>query len=226
MVVSRHITLATRLCGARERANINTLQGCSTMHVMADDEYAWLELSGKKKKRSKSRFEDTESEYQKNEPVTGEDGDYDYRWLLQRALGQIGRESDGKATFEVPKIGHEGKRKSVWTNFAAFTQQCQRPAEHVRRFISSELSTQCDMAAEGSLNLKGRLSRGSVETQCRKYINAFVLCTNCKGLNTLLEHDSKTRLNFICCQGCFARRSVANIARGYVHRIKREARDE
>lgn len=191
------------------------------------DEYAWLELSGKKKKkRPKQRFEDAEDECPTDIPVTGENEDYDYRWLLKRALGQIERDPDGKAIFEVPKIGHEGKRKSVWTNFAAFAQQCQRPAEHVRRFISSELSTQCDLASEGSLNMKGRLSGGSVETQCRKYVKAFVLCTNCKGLDTLLEHDSKSRLNFICCQGCFARRSAANIARGYIHRVKRQAPDE
>lgn len=205
---------------------VHDLQGFSTIRTMAEDEYAWLELSGKKKKRSKHRFEDAESECPVGTPVTGEDEDYDYEWLLKRASGQIERDPDGKTIYEVPKIGHEGKRKSVWTNFAAFTQQCQRPAEHVRRFISSELSTQCDLASEGSLNMKGRLSGGSVETQCRKYVKAFVLCANCKGLDTLLEHDSKSRLNFICCQGCFARRSVANIARGYVHRVKREVRDE
>lgn len=185
-----------------------------------------LDLKDRKKKRkAKPRFQEAESISTADSHVPGDD-DYPYEWLLARALKQTSGQSRERAIFPVPKIVREGTRKTVWTNFTFFVSKCHRPSEHVQKFISSELSIQCSQLADGRLCMKGRLGSSQVESQCRKYVNEFVICSNCKGSETLLEHDSQTRLNFISCQLCLARRCAAVISRGFVPRSHRQTERE
>ena len=175
---------------------------------MADLE---LGFAGKKKRRNKNRVVDEAAEQECKESE-GEG----YEWLLQRAMRMIhsGRgsvETITKATFPTPRVGREGTRRTVWTNYGDFCRRAHRQEAHLLRFVASELRASCSLTADSALNMRARISAGQVETICHRYIHAYVLCSNCKGLDTLLERDNVSRLTFISCQTCRARKSVTNV---------------
>ena len=181
------------------------------------------ELKGKKKKRPRSRPEiSVDPAPPQTDGNVSDDSDYTYTWLLNRVYRNPVVSRDERTHFPPPKVVREGTRKTVWCNFGEFIAKCHRPVEHVQRFCSSELSVQCSQTQGGALCLKGGFNSREIQSQCRKYISSFVLCSNCKGSDTLLEHDSQTRLNFISCQLCFARRSVQNITKGFMPDPKRQ----
>jgi len=49
----------------------------------------------------------------------------------------------------------------------------------------------------------------------RKYIEDYVRCTNCKGLDTKIERDEKSRLYFLYCNKDHSSRTVQTIANRY-----------
>ena len=154
------------------------------------------------------------------EATTKSRGDYDYRFLLSRAIGQQ-PETHAKAVLPPPHTSTAGRR-TCWRNFPAFCRAINRPPGHVSDFISTELCASCSCNAEGSLTLKSRVSNGQLQALCRSYVTKYTLCGTCKVLDTLLTRDNETRLTFVDCQVCGARRSVQPIRRAFVAKLRRE----
>jgi len=50
----------------------------------------------------------------------------------------------------------------------------------------------------------------------RKYIDDYVRCIDCKGLDTVIVKEEKTRLQYLKCNKCTATRTVAAIHSIYV----------
>ena len=48
-----------------------------------------------------------------------------------------------------------------------------------------------------------------------KYVETYVTCSSCKGMDTRIIRDPVSRLQFIECNKCTSRRSVAAIKAGY-----------
>lgn len=180
-----------------------------------------LVFPSRKKKKRAAREVDA-GDGGANDTVPGED-DYPYIWLLGRALSRCPPPAEGraKAKFGVPTLARDGGSRTVWTNFAAFCAQCQRHPDHVGRFVGCEMGSACAPTPEGRLRIKARVSNGKMEGICRKYVNDYVICVNCKSLDTMLDRDASTRLTFMDCHACQARRSVAAVREGYVSRRPR-----
>ncbi len=87
--------------------------------------------------------------------------------------------------------------------------------EHVMSYLNSELGVACSLDPEGKLTFKGIFKPKQIESVVRKYMLAYVQCQMCKSFDSNLVKDSVTRLTFIECKRCQARRSIAAVVQGY-----------
>lgn len=185
---------------------------------MAEEE---LVFTGRKKKRRACAV----GEAPVQPAGVAADGDYSYQWLLGRAVSSgHAAPATEKAKFAVPDLAREGTKRTVWRNFAAFCRQAQRSAEHVSRFVGSELCSPCSPTPDGCLNIKARVNNGRLESICRQYITAYVFCLNCKGVDSMLDRDSASRLTFVSCHRCLATRSVPAVRDGLTRRPRSRSR--
>lgn len=87
--------------------------------------------------------------------------------------------------------------------------------EHVMSYLNSELGVACSLDPEGKLTFKGIFKPKQIESVVRKYMLAYVQCQMCKSFDSNLVKDSMTRLTFIECNRCQARRSIQAVAQGF-----------
>ena len=84
------------------------------------------------------------------------------------------------------------------------------------------LQVACSLDPEGRLTFKGRFTPKQIESVVKKYMLAYVQCQMCKSFDTNLVKDSTTRLTFIECNRCRARRSVTQVKAGFHATTKKD----
>lgn len=153
------------------------------------------------------------------------DRDYTYTELLDRVYGIL-REKNPELTGEKkrvilmpPEVAREGTKKTAFSNFMDIVELMKRSHEHVMQFILSELGASGSIDGKQRLILKGRFQPKSIENVLRKYMIEYVLCSLCKSNDTALEREQATRLMYMQCHQCGARRSVAPIRGGFSARV-------
>lgn len=158
-------------------------------------------------------------------PWSGTDRDYTYEELVGRVF-EILSEKNPELTatkkrilLRPPEVVREGTKKTVFANFMDLCKMMNRNSEHVQQFLLAELGTSGSLDGSSRLILKGRFQPKAFEVTLRRYITDYVLCLSCKSMDTLLDKDSATRLNYLRCQQCAASRSVATIKQGFVARV-------
>jgi translation initiation factor 2 subunit 2 len=114
-----------------------------------------------------------------------------------------------------PIVSRLGTKKTCWTNFSEYETSLNRTTDHMQSFVLSELGTTGSIDGSNQFILKTRMMAKNAENLLRKYIEEYVRCNNCKGIETDLIKDPVSRLHFIQCKRCLANRSVAAIKAGY-----------
>merc|ERR1712039_1078767 len=115
-----------------------------------------------------------------------------------------------------PQVVRVGSKKVAWVNFTEICNMMNRPPDHVTQFVLAEFGTEGSIAGDGQLILKGRYLPKHAESLLRKYIKEFVTCEMCKRCtNTSLDRDQSSRLWFVTCADCGARRAATSIKTGY-----------
>ena len=155
------------------------------------------------------------------------DVDAQYYRLLRRLYDKLVKEVElssipiRRNTVTGPRVVRDGSKKSAFTNYREVCKSInrERDEDHVIAFINSELLTVSTIDASNSLILKGIFTSAKIESILRKYIEQFVICPQCRNLNTILERNSITRLSTICCQTCKASRTITSIKTGYCAQI-------
>jgi translation initiation factor 2 subunit 2 len=119
-----------------------------------------------------------------------------------------------------PHVTRLGSTRSSWTNFRDTSVSIKRAEDHMKDFFLAELNTTGSVTAEGQLVMKGKLTQKMIESLLRRYITEYIMCENCRSLDTELTRDPLTRLVFVGCRSCGASRSVAAIRTGF-HAVQR-----
>lgn len=158
---------------------------------------------GKKKKRRRKR------KRVKLEP----NNDDEYHALLKRA--QILKDEHGIGThiktthIPPPQLARSGTRRMLIRNFVVISNTLNRDTQHIAIFIEKELGlTEPPRLTTNGLSIKGRYDQIDIQTLFTKYINRFVLCSQCKSLNTILQ--KKNKLTFNKCNGCQSSKCIKN----------------
>ncbi len=179
-----------------------------------------LNSKKKKKKKALKALEDTEDEVVK---VTDDvdDTSFTYDQMLNRLYDQLYanrpemRADVASKRIKPPSLAKIGTKKTCWTNFSDYQVTFNRPIDHMQSFVLSELGTTGSLNEDNQLIMKTRIMTKNVESLLRKYIDQYVRCSTCKGIETNLVKDSASKLHFIQCKTCMASRSVAAIKAGY-----------
>lgn len=140
-----------------------------------------------------------------------------YEKMRKRGSGGIARGGDGVKRFVVrpPQVLRLGTKKSGFANFGETAESLGRDQSHLQRFLDVELGTTSQLDGAGILVLKGKFGRGEIEKVLRSYIRQYVRCPTCEGHSTRIERDRATRLNFMVCNECSARASMAEVEQGF-----------
>ena len=211
--------------------------------VAADDIEAMFANMKKKSKKSKKK-KSKKSKKDKGEDAdgAGSDGDeaaskdtetvsdiYSYDEMLDRVFEKLqsnNPELMHKKRYKLkpPQIMRIGTRKCMWHNYPDICETIKRKPDHVMQFYLTELGTTGNLDGNGRLVLKGTFVPKKIESLLRKYITEYVTCHLCKSPDTDLIKDPASRLFFVQCHACGARRSVSTIKTGYLATQRGERR--
>jgi len=146
--------------------------------------------------------------------------DYTYSDLLDRVVDILHSNNPDliekkRRNMKPPQLTRVGTKKTLWVNFQEICTMMQRSPEHVFQFFMAELGTEGSIDGNQRLVIRGKYVPKYIESLLRKYIVEYVTCQMCRSPNTELLKDSSTRLQFMNCNDCGSRRSVAQIKTGY-----------
>lgn len=216
---------------------------------LAEEETLDFELSDftsnkKKKKKKKVFFDDDQDDgivgldrssrrQIVDQPWDGTDRDYTYTELINRAFqflhgknpalaaGSTGRK---KISLQLPQVAREGTKKTVFLNFGVICKSIHRQQEHVLQFMGAELGTTGNIQDGGRLVVKGRFTAEAIAKVLKRYMKEYVICTSCRSPDTVLMRDANTRLYFVSCESCGAKRSVQAVRQGFMAQVERRRR--
>jgi len=152
-----------------------------------------------------------------------------YDEMLARIFSMLNPDISAKKAFKMkpPVVVREGTKRVVLVNFQEIVTSMNRTADHLLSFMLAELGTSGSTDSQGRVTFKyaGRQAQKHMESVIKQYVKEYVLCKLCKSSDTKLSKDSATRLFFMTCGSCAARRSVNPIKSGFQAQIgKRKKR--
>ena len=187
-----------------------------------------------KKKKSKDNDEDAGSDADSDKDGENEESEtatelYTYNEMLDRVFERLqsnNPELMHKKRYKLkpPQIMRIGTRKCMWHNYPDICETLKRKPDHIMQFYLTELGTTGNLDGNGRLVLKGTFVPKKIESLLRKYITEYVTCRLCKSPDTDLIKDPASRLFFVQCHACGARRSVSTIKTGYLATQRGERR--
>lgn len=226
--------------------NDGQLPGANTEEKAMD--FSFPDFTGKKKKKKKVVFDDdfdadggdADGENGSNERSSrrdttpqawdGTERDYTYQELIARAFNFLhgknpslasGGATRKRVSLQLPQVAREGTKKTVFLNFGAICKSLHRQPEHFLAYMGAELGTTGNIQEGGRLVIKGRFGTEGILNVLKRYMLEYVICTSCRSPDTVLMRDATTRLYFVSCESCGAKRSVAPIKQGFMARVEK-----
>jgi translation initiation factor 2 subunit 2 len=134
---------------------------------------------------------------------------YDYEFMLNKLMFELQDNNPelvnrNKLIIVLPKILRINFKKIIWINFNEICNILQRPQEHIINYLTNEFKTSCSINSNYQLIVNGKFNQTHIESLLRSYIKKYVICNNCKSLNTIFNKNNN--LNSIICQLCLSSR--------------------
>src|SRR3989338_2699909 len=128
----------------------------------------------------------------------------EYKDLLKKAREKLPKSAFERERFEVPKVlGHIQGNRTIISNFLQVTDVIRREPKHMLKYILRELATPGEIKKSGSVIIGTKVPASRINEKVRKYVDEFVLCTECGKPDTKLEKEGD--LIFLKCMACGAR---------------------
>lgn len=188
----------------------------SAMTSIEDDvEGLELDFTTEKKKRPKQR--------ETKKAINSDD--YSYEYLLKRVFSKLQENNPyltglpTRTSLHPLDVQREGVRRTVVTNFQQLCHTLGRDSDHMMSYILSELAVAGNLDGTKRLIVRGKFSPAAISSVTRKYIKDYVICDECKSLETIMDKDKATRLLFLRCQCCQGVRTLQPIVQGYRAKI-------
>ena len=131
-----------------------------------------------------------------------------YEELLDSAYENV-EVTEESERFEILKVkGHHEGIRTIVSNFAQVATNVRRAPEHLMKYLSKELASQCEINRD-RLILSRKLSSQVVNDKIEKYVQKYVICTKCGKPDTELDEEGQ-RL-FVRCLACGEKHEVHKI---------------
>jgi translation initiation factor 2 subunit 2 len=134
----------------------------------------------------------------------------DYEDQLDRALDETPDIEEGGQRFEVPEptVRTEGN-VTVYENFQETLDNLDRDANHVLKFLQTEVGTSAQIDESGRARLTGDFRQSRISDALDEYVEGFVLCSECGLPDTRLVKEQGTTV--LKCDACGALSSVPDV---------------
>lgn len=135
----------------------------------------------------------------------------DYDTLLRKISGSCVLQTKKKNMIKIspPECEKQGGVRTVWTNFGKIVTQLDKPMDHFKRFISSELGTTTSVTGTQGLVLYGRFVPSNFESLIRSYVRKYCKCDTCGNHDTDIETSGGT--DTVTCKYCGMTKSIYGI---------------
>lgn len=108
-----------------------------------------------------------------------------------------------------PDTQYYGPKKTRIVNFRTICRNLNRPDDHVRTFLMSELCAPSIVTDDGCLVIRGRHNSHKIYSIINQYIDQYVKCKQCKSYNSKLVKEA--RLYTCACSMCGHRKVLPHI---------------
>jgi translation initiation factor 2 subunit 2 len=130
----------------------------------------------------------------------------DYEEMLKDAYKKLPDATEQRSRFEVPKVrGHIEGNKTVISNFYQIAQTIGRKPEHLIKYLTKEMATPIT-SRTNYIFFGTKVPATRINEKIEKYVEEFVLCTECGKPDTKLIKEGK--YVFLRCMACGSKRSV------------------
>ncbi|MDK2849410.1 MAG: translation initiation factor 2 subunit 2 [Candidatus Woesearchaeota archaeon] len=132
-----------------------------------------------------------------------------YEDALNRAYDKIPKKLKEQTRFNIREavVRIEGN-KTMIANFSQICSDLRRDSQHLLKFLQRELATPGEIKGK-ALFLGTRISASRINQKIKEYVDAFVICPDCKRPDTELVKEKG--FMFMKCLACGAKRPVKNI---------------
>lgn len=134
--------------------------------------------------------------------------EHSYDELLDRARSQIPPErfekKQRRLTVSAPNSRVQGSRTMLY-NLKEISEQLNREPNHFLRYLSKEMATAGTIVGTYAV-FQGRFERSVFENLLNQYIQDYLTCPVCKGVDTKVSKEG--RYYFLLCEACGARSSI------------------
>lgn len=131
----------------------------------------------------------------------------DYEKLLDKAYAKVPAKSGTGERFEMPAFETlmQGN-KTIVKNFKIVVEKIRREPEFLIKYLSKELAVPITMEGD-KLTLHGKFYDRVLNEKLTNFVNAFVICKECKRPDTKIV-GSDRGVKFLVCEACGARAPV------------------
>lgn len=134
---------------------------------------------------------------------------YSYDELLYR-IHTLKSVEDTYKKINLPPLKITKKnRLSIFVNFGIFSEKLNRTKEHISEYFKTETGASNSINNQNQLLIHGILNETKCESIMRNYIKEFVMCRQCKGMDSSLEKENG--LTFLNCKQCHAKTSMGKL---------------
>ena len=133
-----------------------------------------------------------------------------YDEQLDRALAESPDVNEGADRFTVPDpvVRQEGN-VTVYENFDETHDRLARDADHLQKFLQSELGTSAQIDDTGRVRFTGEFKQRRVAEALDEYVESFVLCSECGSPDTkFVEEQGATVMK---CDACGALSAIPDL---------------
>ncbi|MDO8623378.1 MAG: translation initiation factor IF-2 subunit beta [archaeon] len=131
----------------------------------------------------------------------------DYETLLSEAYKNVKKQEEC-GRFEIKRVeGHIEGNKTIISNFVSIAGCLRRQPEHLAKFLFKELASSGQIIGE-RLVLIRKISSKIIDEKIEKYVNSFVLCSNCKKPDT--EFFEENGQKYMKCMACGTKKPIVN----------------
>jgi translation initiation factor 2 subunit 2 len=127
----------------------------------------------------------------------------DYEAMLNRAKEQLPENIRNTQRFELQKVkGLIQGNKTILSNLSQIADQCQRPAEHILKYLTKELAARAEMKG-GYTIFNTKVASSKINEKLQVYVEQHVMCKECGRPDTKLVKTGPAFMTM--CQACGAK---------------------
>jgi translation initiation factor 2 subunit 2 len=127
----------------------------------------------------------------------------DYEAMLARGKEQLPETFRNSERFEVIKVkGLLQGNKTILSNLVQIADQCQRPVEHLLKFLNRELAARGEQKDQYTV-FNTKLPSSRINEKIEQYVEQLVMCRECGRPDTKLVKQGPAWM--IYCQACGAK---------------------